>query len=221
MASLPTGKNYLRKLNKLSKLLVNTKQNNTENYIVVRNVSPVYNILMNHLSLWKGCICPQNDNDCDKPQRSLPIKAFHQLLLANIAYRTYVFLKHVFLCFIYTSRNDSNSFVFICNGLHLEYIKHITVCSITRVDPSRLGDVLSWLHRCSFKPIHFLRSCFSFSKESPSNKDKGSKWYDLRENFHLAAIAWSLPSSILQMILLKNQSWSIGRWMHFFPSGPK
>lgn len=51
MAFLPTGKNYLRKLNKLSKLLVNTKQENTENYIAVRNFSSAYNILMNGLSL--------------------------------------------------------------------------------------------------------------------------------------------------------------------------
>lgn len=56
MASLPTGKTYLRKLNKLSKLLVNIKnthkeKKHTENHTAARNFSSAFNILMNRLSL--------------------------------------------------------------------------------------------------------------------------------------------------------------------------
>ena len=47
-----------------------------------------------------------------------------------------------------------------------------------------------------------------------SNKDKVNKCLMLRRNFHLAAVAWWVTSSILQIILFKDQGWWTGIWMH-------
>ena len=53
-----------------------------------------------------------------------------------------------------------------------------------------------------------------------SNKDKVNKCLTLRRNFHLAAVAWWVTSSILQIILFKDQGWWTGIWMHSFQDIP-
>lgn len=129
---------------------------NTGNCIAVRNFSSAYKVLMNHLSLWNGYISQENSNSCDRPLRFLLIKVFCQLVFANIGYRTYVLLKHAFICFLYTSSNGINILiVFIFNGLYLEHTKNRRACSVMRVDLSRLGHVvLLWFHKCTFNPLH-------------------------------------------------------------------
>lgn len=102
MLSLPTGKNYMKKLNKFPQLLVKTKLKHRKWHFSKEFFIRLY-ILMNHFSPQKRYTYQEKSHDCERSHRSLLVEALPWLSPDNTGYRTYMFLKHVFFSSTYIS----------------------------------------------------------------------------------------------------------------------